>query len=100
MHFAKDQLPPVRAFWSITMYNEDGYFVANPIDRFAIGDRDPLKFNADGSLDLYIQRSAPGGDRDSNWLPAPDGKFNLTLRLYWPSEEILSGRWTPPAVAP
>jgi len=100
MHFAQDQLPPVRAFWSVTMYSEDGYFVPNPIDRFAIGDRDSLRFNADGSLDLYIQHAAPAGDRDRNWLPAPQGKFNLTLRLYWPGEEILSGRWTPPPVVP
>ena len=100
MHFSKDQLPPVRAFWSVTMYSDDGYFVANPIDRFAIGDRDPLKFNADGSLDLYIQHDAPRGGRDANWLPAPEGKFNLTFRLYWPRDEILSGRWTPPPVVP
>jgi hypothetical protein len=100
MHFPKDLIPPIRAFWSLTIYSDDGYFVPNPIRRFAIGDRDPLKFNPDGSLDLYIQHAPPGGDRDSNWLPAPDGKFNLALRLYWPSEEILSGRWTPPPVLP
>ncbi len=100
LHFAKDQIPPVRAFWSLTMYSDDGYFVPNPIHRFAIGDRDPLRFNPDGSLDLYIQHDAPGGDRDRNWLPAPEGKFNLALRLYWPGEEIASGRWTPPPVVP
>jgi hypothetical protein len=100
LHFAKEQIPPVRAFWSLTMYSEDGYFVANPIQRYAIGDRDPLKFNADGSLDLYIQHETPGGDRDRNWLPAPEGKFNLSLRLYWPNEEIASGRWTPPPIQP
>ncbi len=100
MHFTKAQIPPVRAFWSLTMYGDDGYFVQNPIQRFAIGDRDALKFNADGSLDLYIQHDAPGGDQDRNWLPAPQGKFNLILRLYWPSEEVLNGRWTPPAVTP
>ena len=98
IHFTQDQLPPVRAFWSVTMYGPDGYFVHNPINRFAIGDRDPLKKNADGSLDLYIQREAPGGDKDTNWLPAPAGEFNLSLRLYWPSEEILKGKWIPPAV--
>lgn len=70
----------------------------NPVNRFAIGDRDPLKSNPDGSLDLYIQKDAPGGANDSNWLPAPAGQFNLSLRLYWPSEEILSGRWNPPPV--
>ncbi len=98
MPFEKSEIPPVRAFWSVTMYSEDGYFVPNAINRFAIGDRDPLKFNADGSLDLYIQKDSPGGAKDSNWLPAPEGEFNLSLRLYWPSEEILTGRWNPPAV--
>lgn len=98
LHFAKAQIPPVRAFWSLTMYSEDGYFVPNPIHRYAIGDRDKLHFKSDGSLDLYIQHDAPGGDRDANWLPAPDGKFNLSLRLYWPSDQVVSGQWTPPAV--
>jgi hypothetical protein len=96
LHFPADRLPPVHAFWSLTMYGEDGYFVSNPIQRFAIGDRDALKFNADGSLDLYVQHDAPGGDRDSNWLPAPNGRFNLSLRLYWPHEEVVRGRWKPP----
>jgi hypothetical protein len=100
LHFAKEQFPPVRAFWSLTLYGEDGYFIANPIHRFAIGDRDALKFNADGSLDLYIQRDAPGADRDGNWLPAPEGAFNLTLRLYWPREQVASGHWVPPPIMP
>jgi hypothetical protein len=99
LHFSAAQLPPVRAFWSLTLYGEDGYFVPNSIRRFAIGDRDALKFNRDGSLDLFVQREAPGADRDSNWLPAPDGKFNLSLRLYWPGEEVVRGRWQPPPVA-
>jgi hypothetical protein len=98
LHFAKDQIPPVRAFWSLTMYSQDGYFIANPINRFAIGDRDALAFNADGSLDLYVQHDAPGGTKDSNWLPAPAGAFNLSLRMYWPKEEVVSGKWIPPAV--
>ena len=100
LHFAAGQLPPVRAFWSLTMYGEDGYFVANPIHRFAIGDRDALKFNGDGSLDLLIQHDAPGGGRDSNWLPAPSGKFNLSLRLFWPRESVIEGKWLPPAMSP
>ena len=96
MHFAKSSTPPVKAFWSITMYSQDGYFVANRINRYTIGDRDPLKFNPDGSLDLYIQTEKPAVE--SNWLPAPSTPFNLSLRLYWPGEEILSGKWIPPAV--
>lgn len=98
MHFDKSNLPPVQAFWSITAYDKDGYFIANPIDRYAIGDRDPLKFNLDGSLDLYIQSQHPGGDQESNWLPSGDGPFNLTIRLYWPKEAILNGTWRPPAL--
>ena len=99
LHFSKNGLPPARAFWSVTLYGPDGYFVKNPIQRFAIGDRDPLKFNEDGSLDLVIQRDAPGGDKDRNWLPTPEGGFNLTLRIYWPKDEALQGRWIPPAVS-
>jgi hypothetical protein len=98
MHFATDQLPPVLAFWSITGYDKDGYFIANPMDRYAIGDRDKLKFNPDGSLDLYIQAQNPGSDYESNWLPSGEGPFNLTFRLYWPKPAILNGSWQPPAV--
>lgn len=98
MHFEKSQIPPVRAFWSLTLYDDDGYFTANPIKRFAIGDRDALKFNADGSLDLYIQHDPPGGDKESNWLPAPSGSFNLALRMYWPDDSVIGGQWTPPAI--
>jgi len=99
LHFKKDELPPVGAFWSLTMYDEEGFQVANPLNRFAIGDRDPLKFNADGSLDLYIQNENPGPDQESNWLPAPkSGKLGLTLRLYAPKPQVADGRWNPPAV--
>ena len=98
MHFDKGQTPPVNAFWSLTMYSAEGYFVANPIDRYAIGNRNPLKYNADGSLDLYFQNVSPGKDKEANWLPAPAGAFNLLLRLYWPKEEMLKGNWTPPPV--
>jgi hypothetical protein len=100
LHFSAAELPPVQAFWSLTLYGEDGYFVSNAIHRFAIGDRDALKFNSDGSLDLFVQHDAPGADRGSNWLPAPEGKFNLSLRLYWPSEDVVRGRWKPPPVTP
>ena len=98
MHFAKAEMPPVRAFWSVTMYDQDGYFVENPIQRYAIGDRDTLHFNADGSLDLNLSRQAPQGGKTSNWLPAPAGSFNLTFRLYWPKDEVLQAKWIPPAV--
>jgi hypothetical protein len=72
--------------------------VANSLDRFAIGDRDELKFNVDGSLDLYFQHESPGKDKESNWLPAPEGPFNLTMRLYAPHTAALDGIWAPPAV--
>ena len=86
LHFDKGQTPPVNAFWSTTMYNAKQAFVANPINRYAIGDRDRLKFNKDGSLDIYIQHDSPGKDKESNWLPADAGSFNVVMRLYWPKE--------------
>ena len=98
LHFSKEQLPPVDAFWSLTMYDADGFQAANRLDRFAIGDRDKLTFNADGSLDLYIQHEDPGADKAANWLPAPRGPLGLTMRLYAPRAEALDGRWNPPAV--
>ncbi|ARN82916.1 DUF1254 domain-containing protein [Methylocystis bryophila] len=101
IHFDKSATPPVDAFWSITLYGEDGFFVANPINRFAISSWMPLKKNADGSVDVYVQRASPGKDKESNWLPAGEKAFNLTLRMYWPKEKppsILDGSWKPPAV--
>ena len=99
LHFDKAQLPPANAFWSLTMYDAEGFQVSNPINRFAIGDRDALKYNADGSLDLYVQNKSPGPDKTSNWLPAPaTGQLGLTLRLYWPRQEALNGRWAPPVI--
>ena len=99
MHFEASEIPPVRAFWSLTMYNDRELFADNPINRYAIGDRDDLKFNDDGSLDLFIQRNPPGGDQKANWLPAPaSGRFTLNLRLYWPKGDALDGRWSPPPV--
>jgi len=99
LHFEKNQIPPVRGFWSLTMYNERQLFAKNPINRYAIGDRDALTYNADGSLDLYIQRESPGANKQSNWLPAPEkGSFTMNLRLYWPKAPVLDGSWTPPAV--
>jgi hypothetical protein len=97
LHFSKENLPPVEAFWSITMYDQAGFQVANPIDRFAIGDRDSLRYNADGSLDIYIQHANPGGAFEANWLPAPEkGPLGITMRLYAPTLEALDGRWVPP----
>lgn len=98
IHFDKGQTPPVSAFWSLTLYNERQAFVDNPLRRYAIGDRDKLKTNADGSLDLYIQHESPGKDKESNWLPAPAESFNLMLRMYWPKDAALNGTWTPPPV--
>jgi len=98
LHFDKGKTPPVHAFWSLTMYNREGYFTENPINRYAIGNRNPLKFNADSSVDIYFQHVSPGKEKENNWLPAPEGSFNLMLRMYWPAEEFLSGNWTPPAV--
>jgi hypothetical protein len=99
IHFEPAQLPPVRAFWSLTLYNEQQFFAANPIKRYAIGDRDALSYNPDGSLDLLIQRAAPAPELQSNWLPAPaSGSFSFNLRLYWPKPAALDGSWTPPPV--
>lgn len=100
IHYEKEELPPVNAFWSLTMYNEKNFLAKNPINRFAIGDRtEGLKYNEDGSLDIYIQRENPGGDKESNWLPAPqEGTFELTMRLYWPEETVFDGTWKPAPV--
>ncbi len=100
MHFPKGQLPPARGFWSLTMYDENYFFVANPINRYSISARQNLKSNPDGSTDLYVQNQSPGADKESNWLPAPTGKFILMLRMYWPDEKtpsIINGTWSPPA---
>ena len=99
IRFSKAELPPVNAFWSITMYDAEGFPVANKLNRFAIGDRDDLKYNADGSLDIYIQSDSPGADKESNWLPSSaKGTLGVTMRLYAPKPEALDGRWNPPAV--
>jgi hypothetical protein len=98
LHFEAGETPPAKAFWSLTMYNERQYFVDNPLGRYAIGDRDPLTFNSDGSLDLWLSRESPRAERETNWLPAPAGAFSLILRIYWPEQRVLEGRWAPPAV--
>jgi hypothetical protein len=98
LHFDSSHLPPVQAFWCITLYTSEGFFAPNPINRYAIGDRDPLVFNADGSLDIEIQSEPPEPDQAVNWLPSPLAAFNLLMRLYWPQPEILHGQWQPPTV--
>jgi hypothetical protein len=101
LRFEKGQLPPAGAFWSVTLYDGEGFPVANPIGRHALGDRDPLRFNPDGSLDLLIQTEDPGGALSSNWLPTPaGGAIALSIRIYLPSEDVLARRWIPPPVNP
>lgn len=97
--FAADELPPVKAFWSVTMYDgKTQFLIENPIDRYLINSTmlPQLKKNADGSLTLYLQHSPPGKEWESNWLPAPDGPMYVAMRLYWPEEEALGGDWKPP----
>jgi hypothetical protein len=98
LHFDKKDLPPANAFWSLTLYNDKQFFVDNPLNRYALGDRDRLKYNKDGSLDLHVRNTSPGKDKDANWLPAPTDSFNLMLRVYWPKPEALDGTWVPPKV--
>ena len=98
IHFDKGATPPVNAFWSITLYDSDGFQVANPLNRFAVSSWMPFKTNADGSLDLYFQNQSPGKDKEANWLPAPSGPFNLCMRLYAPQSDALTGKWEPAAV--
>ena len=100
LHFAKNEVPPVEAFWSLTMYDPD-FAVPNSINRYAIGDRDALKYNSDGSLDIYIQPESPGEQKESNWLPSPKaGGMTVTMRLYAPKSAALEGTWIPPAIKP
>lgn len=99
-HFDADQLPPVDAFWSVTMYDQDSFTAPNTLERYALGDRDPLHVNDDGSLDLYYGPSDPGGDATANWLPAPSGPLRIIMRLYAPRPEALDGHWAPPPVQP
>ena len=101
MHFDKGQMPPVNGFWSLTMYNAEYFFVDNPLNRYTLSARNELKKNADGSVDLYLQYENPGPAKESNWLPAPKGKFIPMLRLYWPKEtppSIIDGTWKIPAI--
>ncbi|HZL69800.1 MAG TPA: DUF1254 domain-containing protein [Candidatus Limnocylindrales bacterium] len=100
IHFEKGQFPPVKAFWSITLYDPDFFFVPNSINRYELSRRNKFITNKDGSVDMYLQAESPGKAKEANWLPAPKGKFVLVMRLYWPTStppSILDGSWTPPA---
>jgi hypothetical protein len=101
MRFEKGQLPPVKAFWSVTLYDPEFFFVPNAINRYELSQRDKLIKNPDGSIDIYVQAESPGKAKEANWLPAPKGKFALVMRMYWPTEtppSIVDGSWTPPPV--
>jgi len=101
MHFEKGQMPPVNAFWSLTMYDASFFFTPNALNRYTVSSRSKFKENADGSVDVYLQHENPGGDKEANWLPAPEGRFIPMLRLYWPKEtppSIIDGTWKIPAV--
>ncbi|WP_286976652.1 DUF1254 domain-containing protein [Pseudomonas sp.] len=99
LHFAADQLPPAKAFWSLTAYDDDGYLIPNPLHRFALGDRDKLVYNPDGSLNLLMQSEAPGEEQLSNWLPTPNsGPFSITGRIYLPTQRMLDGQWQMPGI--
>ena len=102
LNFSKDQVPPVKFFWSMTMYDLPGrLLVDNPIDRYAIGSRtDGLKTNADGSVDIDLQGTSPGADKESNWLPSPaKGPYYLVLRMYGPEGALADGSWQAPQPA-
>jgi hypothetical protein len=101
MRFPAGALPPVKGFWSLTMYDENMFFIANPINRYSMSVRTNPVFESDGSLVIHIQNESPGEGKEANWLPAPKGKFHLMLRLYWPNEgkpSIIDGTWEIPAV--
>ncbi|WP_346909640.1 DUF1254 domain-containing protein [uncultured Roseibium sp.] len=98
LHFEPSEIPPVDAFWSVTIYDNNGYQVANSLNRFALSSWMPMQRNPDGSLDLYFQNKSPGADKEANWLPAPEGGFNVTMRLYAPRPAALIGKWAPPAI--
>ena len=92
-------MPPVKGFWSLTLYNEVHFFNPNPLNRYSLGTKNKnLKYNSDGSLTLYAGAKSPGKDKENNWLPAPEGPFSLYIRAYWPENAILDGTWTPPIV--
>jgi hypothetical protein len=99
--FPKGQVPPVKGFWSLTLYDEEHFFHPNSLNRYSLGTKNKtLKYDPDGSLTLYAGTKSPGRDKESNWLPAPNATFSLYLRAYWPDEAILNSQWKPPVVRP
>lgn len=99
LHFDKEQIPPARETWSVSIYDPQGFYVPNALDRYNLAAWMPLQYNPDGSLDLYIQTTSPGADRESNWLPAPaSGPLNLVIRIFWPEEDYLNGTWKAPGI--
>lgn len=99
IHMEKGQLPPAKATWSVSMYNPDGFYVPNSINRYHLAEWMPMKYNNDGSLDIYIQSESPGAEKEANWLPSPkSGAFSLTTRIFWPEEDALNGAWYMPGI--
>jgi hypothetical protein len=99
LQFAKEQIPPANAFWSLTIYDSENYLVDNPINRYAVSSRDEMNYGKDGSLTIYIQHDSPGKDKETNWLPAPEGDVGfLALRLYVPKKQVIDGTWRPQPV--
>lgn len=97
IHWDREQLPPVNAFWSLTIYDDAGYMIENPINRYRMGSNNDLNWNADGSLELQLQSSAPD-TTSANWLPVPQGEFNIVLRMYWPQPDFLENNWQLPII--
>lgn len=101
LHFDKGQFPPVKGFWSLTMYDEHNFLAANSLNRYTLSQRDKFVTNPDGSVDLYLQADSPGKAKEDNWLPAPKANFGVMLRLYWPTDtppSILDDTWEPTAI--
>src|SRR5262249_38934681 len=98
--FPKGQLPPVKGFWSLTLYDRQHFFHANKLNRYSLGTKNSksLDYDPDGSLTLYLGNKSPGKDKEANWIPAPADEFSLWLRAYWPEQAMLDGSWKPPEI--
>jgi hypothetical protein len=97
--FGMNRLPPVKGFWSLTLYNKEHLFHPNKWNRYSLGTKSKsMRTNSDGSLTMYFQQDSPGESRESNWVPAPAGEFSLYIRSYWPDAAILEEKWTPPPI--